>query len=149
MMSAPSVGAVEELGHVSSAPESLSTVLEGLESLLQRLSEASDAAIEDEETLLRKDENTRQISLEKRRYALRELVDTEKSYIRELEKIVFGYMEVIRSGSIEVPKDLMRGKIGFVFGNIQEIHEFHKEHLLPRLEACLEKPEHLGTVFKQ
>lgn len=90
---------------------------------------------------------SRDLSRTKRRCALEELVATEKTYINDLEGVVGGYMERIRNGAVTLPKDLKRGKINFVFGNIEDIYKFHRDQFLGRLEKCLEEPEQLGSAF--
>ncbi|XP_018496594.2 rho guanine nucleotide exchange factor 25 [Galendromus occidentalis] len=114
---------------------------------------SSGSDFDDEENAARIKEIARTMNLERRRCALEELVETEKSYIDDLEKVVGGYMKVIdepidSDDAIQVPDDLMRGKIRFVFGNIKEIYDFHRNSFLAKLERCREEPEQLGRVFK-
>lgn len=67
---------------------------------------------------------------------IRELIKTEKSYIKELEQLVNGYwkyMEMGKSsplpeGVAPMPKDLKRGKDRIAFGNIQDLLEFHTKY---------------------
>lgn len=87
--------------------------------------------------------------LEKRQFVLKELVETEKDYVRDLGLVVEGYMVAIRSESIPVPEDLKEGKDKIVFGNIEAIYEWHRDLFLAELEKCLEEPERLGLLFKR
>lgn len=71
-------------------------------------------------------------ALHKREYVMRELVDTERDYVRDLSLVVEGYMAVMRdpeaSGcDIPVPDDLKSGKDKMIFGNIEAIYEWHRE----------------------
>lgn len=68
-------------------------------------------------------------NLRKRQYVLRELVDTEEAYVRDLSQIVDGYLATMRDPDCEIPmpEDLKAGKDKMVFGNIEAIYEWHKE----------------------
>lgn len=65
----------------------------------------------------------------KRDYVIRELVDTEKDYVRDLGLVVDGYMAIMRSPDCDIPmpEDLRGGKDKMVFGNIEAIYEWHKK----------------------
>lgn len=67
--------------------------------------------------------------LRKRHYVLKELVETEEAYVRDLSQIVEGYMKMMRDPECEVPmpEDLRGGKDKMVFGNIEAIYDWHKE----------------------
>ncbi|TRZ01260.1 hypothetical protein DNTS_008042 [Danionella cerebrum] len=84
----------------------------------------------------------------RRHYILLELVETERDYVRDLSLVVEGYMARMREDG--VPDD-MKGKDKMVFGNIQQIYDWHKEYVssffLGELEKCLEDPERLGPLF--
>lgn len=71
----------------------------------------------------------RETLLKKRQYVLKELVDTEDAYVRDLSMIVDGYLTVIRDPECEIPmpEDLKNGKDKLVFGNIEVIYEWHKK----------------------
>ncbi|KAK6629329.1 hypothetical protein RUM43_003146 [Polyplax serrata] len=87
----------------------------------------------------------------KRDYVIRELVDTEKDYVRDLGLVVDGYMAIMRSPDCDIPmpEDLRGGKDKMVFGNIEAIYEWHKNRFLVSLEECIEHPEKLGPLFKK
>uniref|UniRef100_A0A8C7X938 Rho guanine nucleotide exchange factor 25 n=1 Tax=Oryzias sinensis TaxID=183150 RepID=A0A8C7X938_9TELE len=78
------------------------------------------------------------------RYVLTELVETERLYVEDLGLIVQGYMSMMSSQS--VPEDL-RGKDRIVFGNIQQIYDWHKEYFLGELERCVDNPDILAKLF--
>uniref|UniRef100_A0A8C7XAS7 Rho guanine nucleotide exchange factor 25 n=1 Tax=Oryzias sinensis TaxID=183150 RepID=A0A8C7XAS7_9TELE len=79
-----------------------------------------------------------------RQYVLTELVETERLYVEDLGLIVQGYMSMMSSQS--VPEDL-RGKDRIVFGNIQQIYDWHKEYFLGELERCVDNPDILAKLF--
>uniref|UniRef100_A0A672Q141 non-specific serine/threonine protein kinase n=1 Tax=Sinocyclocheilus grahami TaxID=75366 RepID=A0A672Q141_SINGR len=82
--------------------------------------------------------------LKRRHYVLLELVETERDYVRDLGAVVEGYMSRMREEG--VPDD-MKGKDKIVFGNIQQIYDWHKDFFLGELEKCLEDPDRLAPLF--
>lgn len=69
-------------------------------------------------------------ALEKRRYVFQELVDTERDYVRDLGHVVDGFMTLMKrddSGLSTMPEDLRNGKDKIIFGNIENIYEWHRE----------------------
>ncbi|OQR72768.1 triple functional domain protein-like [Tropilaelaps mercedesae] len=101
------------------------------------------------EALPAEEQNEIRAHLEKRQFVLKELVETEKDYVRDLGLVVEGYMMAIRSEAISVPEDLKEGKEKIVFGNIEAIYEWHRDLFQAELEKCLEEPERLGLLFKR
>lgn len=69
------------------------------------------------------------MSLKKRMYALREMVTTEESYVKDLSSIVDGYIREMKDpdSDIPLPDDLKGGKERMIFGNIEAIYEWHRE----------------------
>lgn len=67
--------------------------------------------------------------LRKREFVLKELVDTEEAYVRDLSLIVDGYMKTMKDPECEIqmPEDLAEGKHKMVFGNVEAIYDWHKE----------------------
>lgn len=58
------------------------------------------------------------------------------------------YMEAIKSNEIPMPQDMEGGKDKIVFGNIQQIYEWHKSTFSPELENCLnESSGYIGQLF--
>ncbi|KAM8913724.1 rho guanine nucleotide exchange factor 25 isoform 2-T2 [Spinachia spinachia] len=86
----------------------------------------------------------RNIALEKSIYVLTELIETERLYVEDLGLIVQGYMGIMVSQG--VPEDL-KGKDRIVFGNIQQIYDWHKKYFLGELEKCVAEPDSLGQLF--
>ncbi|XP_066996303.2 kalirin [Anabrus simplex] len=90
-------------------------------------------------------------ALHKREYVIRELVETERDYVKDLQCVTEGYMQLMRNPSCEVPmpEDLRAGKDKMVFGNIEAIYEWHRDSFLKALERCLAHPQELGYLFKK
>ncbi|XP_021962830.1 kalirin isoform X3 [Folsomia candida] len=87
----------------------------------------------------------------KRTYVIRELIETERDYVRDLREIVEGYMAIIRdpNSDIALPEDLRGGKDKIIFGNMEAIFEWHRDIFCKALERCTEHPEELGGLFKR
>lgn len=70
-----------------------------------------------------------EVHLRKRLYVLRELVETEEAYVRDLSDIVEGYIKTMHDPECEIPmpEDLKGGKDKMVFGNVEAIYKWHKE----------------------
>jgi len=77
-------------------------------------------------------------------YVLSELVETEKMYVDDLGQIVEGYMATMAAQG--VPESL-RGRDRIVFGNIQQIYEWHRDYFLQELRRCLKDPDWLAQLF--
>ncbi|XP_049828356.1 kalirin isoform X4 [Schistocerca gregaria] len=90
-------------------------------------------------------------AIRKREYVIRELVETERDYVRDLEYVTEGYMPLMRNPDCEIPmpEDLRGGKDKMVFGNLEAIYEWHRDFFLKALEKCLSHPEELGPLFKR
>uniref|UniRef100_A0AAZ3SUN0 non-specific serine/threonine protein kinase n=1 Tax=Oncorhynchus tshawytscha TaxID=74940 RepID=A0AAZ3SUN0_ONCTS len=82
--------------------------------------------------------------LKRRHYVLLELVETERDYVRDLGLVVESYMTRMKEEG--VPDD-MKGKDKIVFGNINQIYDWHRDFFMGELEKCLEDPDRLGTLF--
>ncbi|GAB6019934.1 hypothetical protein CHUAL_001465 [Chamberlinius hualienensis] len=89
--------------------------------------------------------------LTKRMFVMQELVETERDYVRDIGSVVEGYMELMRNreSDLQMPEDLKNGKDKMVFGNIEQIFEFHRDIFLNELEKCLEDPSRLGVLFRR
>uniref|UniRef100_H9EVT3 Rho guanine nucleotide exchange factor 25 n=2 Tax=Macaca mulatta TaxID=9544 RepID=H9EVT3_MACMU len=83
-------------------------------------------------------------ALERSMYVLSELVETEKMYVDDLGQIVEGYMATMAAQG--VPESL-RGRDRIVFGNIQQIYEWHRDYFLRELQRCLKDPDWLAQLF--
>jgi kalirin len=73
--------------------------------------------------------NPAEEAAKKRIYVIRELVETERDYVRDLKEIVEGYMAIMRDidAEIVIPEDLCGGKVKIIFGNMEAIYEWHRE----------------------
>ncbi|XP_077458785.1 rho guanine nucleotide exchange factor 25 isoform X1 [Stigmatopora argus] len=89
-------------------------------------------------------EEERSIAFEKSVYVLTELIETERLYVEDLGLIVQGYMANMTNQG--VPEDL-KGKERIVFGNIQQIYDWHKSYFLGELEKCVTDPDILAELF--
>uniref|UniRef100_A0A8P4KRI4 Uncharacterized protein n=1 Tax=Dicentrarchus labrax TaxID=13489 RepID=A0A8P4KRI4_DICLA len=93
-----------------------------------------------------------QVSDEKRRsarkkeYIMAELLQTERVYVRDLQECIETYLWEMTSGSEDVPPGL-NNKDDIVFGNIQDIYEFHNSIFLKELENYEQLPEDVGHCF--
>uniref|UniRef100_A0A3Q3DR01 DH domain-containing protein n=1 Tax=Hippocampus comes TaxID=109280 RepID=A0A3Q3DR01_HIPCM len=93
-----------------------------------------------------------QVSDEKRRsarkkeYIMAELLQTERVYVRDLQECIETYLWEMTSGSEDVPSGLSN-RDDVVFGNIQDIYEFHNSIFLKELENYEQLPEDVGHCF--
>lgn len=84
--------------------------------------------------------------LKKRAQVINELIETERVYVHDLQCVVEGYMKEYQDGSPELPRELC-GKKAVIFGNINEIYNFHRDVFLRELELCMDQPLLVGEVF--
>lgn len=62
---------------------------------------------------------------------MREMIGTERDYVRSLQYVIENYtQELLRE---DIPQAL-RGQRNVIFGNIERICEFHQQHFLSELE---------------
>lgn len=84
-------------------------------------------------------------------YVINELIQSELSYVQELEEILEHYVENLNSPEMQqiIPGDLF-GNESVLFGNIDDIHQFHKETFLPELNRAIsgDSVEPMKTVAK-
>lgn len=94
---------------------------------------------------------SKEISEEKRKCArkkefiMAELLQTERTYVKDLEICIESFLKDMKNGS-NVPKKLV-GKEEIVFGNIEDIYQFHKQIFLKELEKYQTIPEDVGHCF--
>jgi len=80
-------------------------------------------------------------------YAIKELLTTERDYVTDLSNLIDKFMEGIKRNEIPMPQDMV-GKEMIVFGNVQQIYEWHKSTFFPDLEKCLsEPPNYIAQLF--
>lgn len=68
-------------------------------------------------------------AVHKREYVIKELIETERDYVRDLQLVTEGYMTLMRDPECEIPipEDLLGRKDKMVFGNLEAIYEWHRE----------------------
>uniref|UniRef100_H3AWC2 Uncharacterized protein n=1 Tax=Latimeria chalumnae TaxID=7897 RepID=H3AWC2_LATCH len=79
-------------------------------------------------------------------FIMAELLQTEKAYVRDLHECLETYLWEMTSGVEEIPPGIMN-KEHVVFGNIQEIYDFHNNIFLRELEKYEQLPEDVGHCF--
>lgn len=78
------------------------------------------------------DPETVRKTIEQRHYRLQELLESEQTYVQDLEQCV-AYIRFMRESKeaeepeVPMPEDLKEGKDRMVFGNIEGIYEWHRE----------------------
>ncbi|XP_064420011.1 kalirin RhoGEF kinase b [Latimeria chalumnae] len=85
-------------------------------------------------------------SARKKEFIMAELLQTEKAYVRDLHECLETYLWEMTSGVEEIPPGIMN-KEHVVFGNIQEIYDFHNNIFLRELEKYEQLPEDVGHCF--
>lgn len=75
---------------------------------------------------------------------MREMIGTERDYVRSLHYIIDNYTEELNREDIP---QAMRGQRNVIFGNVEKIHEFHQHHFLHELERCENNPLKVGAAF--
>ncbi|XP_063778783.1 triple functional domain protein isoform X1 [Pseudophryne corroboree] len=95
---------------------------------------------------------THELNEEKRKSARRkefimaELIQTEKTYVRDLRECMDTYLWEMTSGVEEIPHGIVN-KEHIIFGNMQDIYEFHNNVFLKELEKYEQLPEDVGHCF--
>ncbi|XP_067891435.1 kalirin isoform X2 [Heterodontus francisci] len=85
-------------------------------------------------------------SARKKEFIMAELLQTEKAYVRDLHECLETYFWEMTCGVEEIPPGIMN-KEHIIFGNIQEIYEFHNNIFLKELEKYEQLPEDVGHCF--
>lgn len=74
-----------------------------------------------------------------------ELMQTERTYVKDLETCIKCFLHEFRTGN-NVPAGLL-GKEDVLFGNMEEIYNFHENIFLKELEKYETMPEDVGHCF--
>lgn len=90
------------------------------------------------------DTEQRNKALRGRMFVVNEMIQSEKDYVKDLAVIVEGFMSRLEVRGI--PED-MRGKDKMVFGNIQQIYDWHRDFFLVELERCVQNHDLLADLF--
>lgn len=93
-------------------------------------------------------EEARRKSSRKKEFIMAELLQTERSYIKDLDVCVNTYLSEfrIRCSTGQAPK-IVQDREKVLFGNIEEIFEFHSQVFLHELEKYDCMPEDVGHCF--
>ncbi|XP_071554016.1 kalirin isoform X2 [Temnothorax nylanderi] len=99
-----------------------------------------------------KGKDLKELNEEKRRSARRkefimaELLQTERTYVKDLETCIRCFLDETRCGKGNVPPGL-QSRESIIFSNIEEIHQFHSNVFLRELEKYETMPEDVGHCF--
>ncbi|KAK2857484.1 hypothetical protein Q7C36_005403 [Tachysurus vachellii] len=85
-------------------------------------------------------------SARKKEYIMAELLQTERAYVRDLQECLETFLWEMTSGMDEIPQGIAN-KEHVIFGNIQEIFDFHNNIFLKELENYEQLPEDVGHCF--
>ncbi|XP_078538174.1 kalirin isoform X6 [Lissotriton helveticus] len=85
-------------------------------------------------------------SARKKEFIMAELLQTEKAYVRDLHECLETYLWEMTSGVEEIPAGILN-KEHIIFGNIQELYDFHNNIFLKELEKYEQLPEDVGHCF--
>ncbi|XP_064394255.1 guanine nucleotide exchange factor DBS-like isoform X2 [Halichondria panicea] len=86
--------------------------------------------------------------IKSRNNVYRELVETEKVYIKDMQTVMDAYYDAMDPESVSIPLRL-RGKRDAVFGNILDIYKFHDSVFSKALDRYADQPERMGECFIQ
>lgn len=75
-----------------------------------------------------------------------ELLQTERTYVKDLELCVRCFLDELRECPTAAPIGI-QSKEDILFGNIEEILEFHQNIFLRELEKYETMPEDVGHCF--
>ncbi|XP_054596375.2 triple functional domain protein isoform X2 [Nothobranchius furzeri] len=85
-------------------------------------------------------------SARRKEFIMAELIQTEKAYVRDLRECMDTYLWEMTSGVEEIPPGIVN-KEHIIFGNMQDIYEFHHNIFLKELEKYEQLPEDVGHCF--
>lgn len=75
-----------------------------------------------------------------------ELLQTERTYVKDLDTCIKVFLEEMRCGADVAPQSL-HGKERIIFGNVEDIRNFHRDVFLKELEKYETMPEDVGHCF--
>ena len=84
----------------------------------------------------------------RRKHVMNELIETEETYVNELNQILQGYYQRFDDPSLQmmIPPPLL-GQKHILFGNLSDIYNFHKDVFLQELKNCRDEPLKVGKCF--
>ncbi|KAM6973968.1 triple functional domain protein isoform 3-T3 [Tautogolabrus adspersus] len=85
-------------------------------------------------------------SARRKEFIMEEVIRTEKTYVRDLRECMDTYLWEMTSGVEEIPPGIIN-KEHIIFGNMQDLYEFHHNIFLKELEKYEQLPEDVGHCF--
>ncbi|XP_041858726.1 kalirin isoform X2 [Melanotaenia boesemani] len=85
-------------------------------------------------------------SARKKEFIMAELLQTEKTYVRDLQECLETYLWEMTNGVEEIPSGIAN-KEQTIFGNMQDIYDFHNNIFLKELVNYEQLPEDVGHCF--
>ncbi|XP_064466147.1 triple functional domain protein-like isoform X2 [Ornithodoros turicata] len=85
-------------------------------------------------------------SARRKEFIMAELLQTERTYVKDLEACIEKYLAGLKNPDNDPPPGII-GKEYILFGNIEEIYEFHNSIFLKELEKYETMPEDVGHCF--
>ncbi|XP_028316644.1 triple functional domain protein-like isoform X3 [Gouania willdenowi] len=85
-------------------------------------------------------------SARRKEFIMAELIQTEKAYVRDLRECMDTYLWEMTSGVEEIPPGILNKELT-IFGNMQDLYEFHHNIFLKELEKYEQLPEDVGHCF--
>ncbi|KAM8883086.1 triple functional domain protein-like isoform 4-T4 [Synchiropus picturatus] len=85
-------------------------------------------------------------SARRKDFIMAELIQTEKTYVRDLRECMDTYLWEMTSGVEEIPPGIVNKEL-IIFGNMQDLYEFHHNIFLKELEKYEQLPEDVGHCF--
>ncbi|TWW80452.1 Kalirin, partial [Takifugu flavidus] len=85
-------------------------------------------------------------SARKKEFIMAELLQTEKTYVRDLQECLETYLWEMTNGVEEIPPGIAN-KEHIIFGNMQDIYDFHNNIFLKELINYEQLPEDVGHCF--
>ena len=80
----------------------------------------------------------------RRENIIEEMLHTEMNYVDDLKMVLSGYRDKLELSNLKLSMSL---KTDLIFGNLDEIWEFHADTLLPQLESCHLNPTLIAKTF--
>lgn len=89
-----------------------------------------------------------EINKVKRGHVLTELIDTERVYVMELQSIITGYKDQSHADDMQhLISPGFHDKLEIIFGNLDEIYNFHCNVFLKDLEYSITSPDAVAMCF--
>ncbi|CAB0035585.1 unnamed protein product [Trichogramma brassicae] len=85
-------------------------------------------------------------SARRKEFIMAELLQTERTYVKDLETCIRCFLEETKNGKNNVPSGL-QGRESIIFSNMKEIYKFHNDIFLRELEKYETMPEDVGHCF--